>query len=161
MWASYCWLCCTWQKTMSPTQISQAFFWNEWISSFAVALTRRGVRPDRGVQLVDLERPVPPWWVWREYEWEGRWEWHSDSQAWRRNNYDVDDDSWDWEGVCFLVAEGSPGIWAADWDKPILILHDFGGLRPMQEGDRLAPGQRIWGGSFNSPRQNAIPHRLC
>ena len=41
----------------------------------ALALTRRGVRPDRGVQLVDLERPVPPWWVWREYEWEGRWEW--------------------------------------------------------------------------------------
>ena len=140
---------------MSPTAISEAFFWNERIPSFAVALTRRGVRPDRGVQLVDLERPVPPWWVWREYGWEGGWEWHRDSQAWRRNNYDVDDDSWDWEGVCFLVAEGSPGIWAADWDKPILILHDFGGLRSMQEGDRLAPGQRISGGCCNLPRQSA------
>ena len=53
--------------------------------------------------------------------WADQWEWHEQSQAWRRKTYEDESGWWDWQtdGVCFPLAVDSPGICAADWDNPI------------------------------------------
>ena len=53
--------------------------------------------------------------------WADQWEWHEQSQAWRRKTYEGESGWWDWQtdGVCFPLAVDSPRICAADWGNPI------------------------------------------